>query len=139
VDVRAACLSTSCAEATCTTVTCEIAVWAAFSRRGLQSDGIRSRGRHESRWAPAGFALESETRAEWEAARGLGPFGLVHSLPRVCVKSRGLRPLWLDSPHPRRMAQAAWGPTAFPQMSPGGSLSSSTWALLRRRPDLRVL
>jgi hypothetical protein len=86
VDVRAACLSTSCAKATSAPqLICEFALWAPFPRRCLHSDGILSRGRHESQLAPAGFVLESDAQAGGEASRGLGPFGLVHSLLRVCV------------------------------------------------------
>jgi hypothetical protein len=74
----------------CSQLICGFALWAPFPRRCLHSDGILSRGRHESQLAPAGFVLESETKAGWEAGRGLGPFGLVHSLLRVCVKRQEL-------------------------------------------------
>jgi hypothetical protein len=43
--------------------TCECALWAPFPRRCLHCVGILSRGRHESQLAPAGFVLESETKA----------------------------------------------------------------------------
>jgi hypothetical protein len=91
-------LSTHCAKATSAPrLTYEFALWAPFPPRCLHCDAILSRGRHESKLAPAYFVLESETKAEWKESTGRGPFGLVHSLFQVCVKTGGLRPLWLDS------------------------------------------